>query len=112
MEATPLDRIADWAGGQLLTGASESLIRDISTDSRVEKPDSLFVALVGPNFDGRQYVGAAAKNGSIAALTHGESPCEIPETLSHVKTDDSLRAMGRMASQYRRQFDLPVIAVE
>jgi UDP-N-acetylmuramyl tripeptide synthase len=39
----------------------------VSIDTRTLQPGELFVALVGPNFDGHEFVGSAAARGAVGA---------------------------------------------
>ncbi len=45
--------------------------RGVSTDTRTLREGELFFALSGPNFDGKDYVGAAKAAGAAAAVVAG-----------------------------------------
>jgi UDP-N-acetylmuramoyl-tripeptide--D-alanyl-D-alanine ligase len=79
----------------------------VSTDSRALKAGELFVALRGPNFDGHAFVADARERGAAGAVV--ERPLDPP--LPWLRVPDSLAALGAMAGEWRRRFDLPVIAV-
>jgi UDP-N-acetylmuramoyl-tripeptide--D-alanyl-D-alanine ligase len=79
----------------------------VATDSRTLNPGSLFVALRGPNFDGTQFVAAAAQRGAIGALV--EHAVDAP--LSQIVVGDTLRALQSLAAAWRAQFTLPLVAV-
>ena len=79
----------------------------VSTDSRTLGPGALFVALQGPNFDGREFVGAAAARGAVAALVHEAVPVPLPQ----IVVPDALRALQQLAQTWRETFDLPIVAV-
>ena len=79
----------------------------ISTDSRSLSAGDLFVALVGPNFDGHNFAAAAAERGAVAAVVSRPMPGALPQILVH----DTLRALQRAAESWRAQFDIPVVAV-
>ncbi|MGC2032700.1 MAG: Mur ligase domain-containing protein, partial [Steroidobacteraceae bacterium] len=53
-------------GGQLV--GEDHPYGAVATDSRTLGVGSLFVALRGPNFDGRDFVAAAAARGAIGAI--------------------------------------------
>ena len=53
-------------GGTLV--GMDSAFGAVSTDSRSLNAGDLFVALVGPNFDGHAFVAAAAERGAVAAV--------------------------------------------
>lgn len=79
----------------------------VSTDSRAVQPNELFVALRGPRHDGHAFVAEAARRGAAAAIV--ERPLEL--ALPQLRVGDSLAALGALAAAWRRQFELPVIAV-
>jgi UDP-N-acetylmuramoyl-tripeptide--D-alanyl-D-alanine ligase len=79
----------------------------VSTDSRTLARGELFVALVGPSFDGHDFVAAAAARGAAAAVVARPLPVAIPQ----IVVDDTLRALQRAAAAWRAQFAIPVVAV-
>ena len=79
----------------------------VATDSRTLAPGTLFVALRGPNFDGAQFVAAAAARGAIGAIVERAVPHEVPQ----VVVPDALQALQQLGRAWRSQFSLPVVAV-
>ncbi|MCB1738790.1 MAG: UDP-N-acetylmuramoyl-tripeptide--D-alanyl-D-alanine ligase [Gammaproteobacteria bacterium] len=69
----------------------------VCTDSRRLQPGNLFVALRGPNFDGHRFVASAAEAGAVAALVDHCVQAELPQ----VQVDDTLRALGALAADWR-----------
>jgi len=92
-------------GGRLL--GEDRAYGAVATDSRTLNPGSLFVALRGPNFDGAQFVAAAAARGAVGALL--ERPVDAP--LTQLVVADALRALQTLAAAWRAQFILPLVAV-
>ena len=86
---------------------AEVRFRGVSTDSRRDCTGTLFFALRGPNFDGDDYVEAAARAGAVAAVT--ERPAD--EGLPRLVVADTRSALGRLAAEWRRRFDVPFVAV-
>src|ERR1700734_2360340 len=101
-----LQDAATAVGGQLV--GDDRPYGAVVTDSRTLKPGSLFVALRGPNFDGRDFVAAAATQGAIGALVESAVP-HAP--LPQVVVPDALRALQALGAAWRNQFTLPVVAV-
>src|SRR5580700_11213106 len=101
-----LQDAANAVGGQLV--GDDRPYGAVVTDSRTLKPGSLFVALRGPNFDGRDFVAAAATQGAIGALVESAVP-HAP--LPQVVVPDALRALQALGAAWRNQFTLPVVAV-
>jgi UDP-N-acetylmuramoyl-tripeptide--D-alanyl-D-alanine ligase len=79
----------------------------VSTDSRTLKPGALFVALRGPNFDGGEFVAAAAAAGAIGALVERV----VPHALPQVVVPDALRALQTLGQAWRADFTLPIVAI-
>jgi UDP-N-acetylmuramoyl-tripeptide--D-alanyl-D-alanine ligase len=79
----------------------------VSSDSRTLEPGSLFVALRGPNFDGGDFVAAAAARGAVAALVERR----VSAPLTQIVVPDALRALQQLASAWRAQFDYPIVGV-
>ena len=79
----------------------------VSTDSRTLGAGALFVALHGPNFDGAEYVSAAASRGAVGALVDRK----IATTLPQIVVPDTLRALQQLGTAWRNGFDIPIVAV-
>jgi UDP-N-acetylmuramoyl-tripeptide--D-alanyl-D-alanine ligase len=89
-----------------LQGA-DATFTGVSTDTRTIKAGDLFVALVGPNFDGHNFVAQAANAGAVGALV-GRA---LDTPLAQVRVDDTRLALGRLAVAWRARFRIPVVAV-
>lgn len=80
----------------------------IATDTRTIKPGDIFLAIVGDNFDGHDYINAAASAGAVAAIVQHPVSTTIPQL---VVTDTRL-ALGHLAAYRRRQHpDVKIIAI-
>src|ERR1019366_4106305 len=100
-----LGDVAQAVGGQLV--GADYPYSAVATDSRTLAPGALFVALRGPNFDGREFVAAAATRGAIGAIV--ESP--VSHALSQVVVPDALRALQQLSRAWRADFTRPLVAV-
>ena len=89
-----------------LTGGDGAFL-GVSTDTRKLEAGQLFVALRGPRFDGHKFLQEAADRGAAAALVSTASDVAI----SQVRVPDTLRALGELAADWRRRFDIPVIGI-
>ncbi len=91
-----------------IKGVSGDLVlKGVSTDTRCILPGQLFIALRGPNFDGHQFIDQAIANGAVAVV----SEHEISQDVACLIVKDCRKALGQLASAWRQQFDIPVIAV-
>jgi len=79
----------------------------VSTDTRTLARGNLFVALVGPHFDGHGFVSEAVGKGAIGALVARELETDI----ATVQVADTRLGLGQLAAHWRNQFQIPVIAV-
>ncbi|MDS1142593.1 bifunctional UDP-N-acetylmuramoyl-L-alanyl-D-glutamate--2,6-diaminopimelate ligase MurE/UDP-N-acetylmuramoyl-tripeptide--D-alanyl-D-alanine ligase MurF [Pusillimonas sp. SM2304] len=80
----------------------------ISTDTRSIGPGQLFVALKGDAFDGHAYLETARAAGACAAVVEQkDSTVDMPQ----FALGDTRQALIRIGRIWRRQHELPVIAV-
>lgn len=82
----------------------------ISTDTRSLSHGQVFVALVGENHDGHEYLQQAADAGATAAVVQ-RIPEDAPGSLHLYLVEDTLRALGRIGRFHRRRMGWTVVAV-
>ncbi|MBI3849046.1 MAG: UDP-N-acetylmuramoyl-tripeptide--D-alanyl-D-alanine ligase [Verrucomicrobia bacterium] len=98
--------------GEQVSGAPETLINRVCTDSRQAQRGDLFVALAGERFDGHDFLAEVARKGAAAVLINRSKATVTPAIGCAVITvADPRQALGRLAARYRMDFALPVIAV-
>ena len=100
-----LQRAAQWLSVPAPSG--ELTFRGVTTDSRAVEPGALFVALKGPNFDGHDFVEAAAANGAVAAVVEHPVDAGLPQ----LQVDSTLKALGELAAGWRRLLGLTVVGI-
>jgi UDP-N-acetylmuramoyl-tripeptide--D-alanyl-D-alanine ligase len=87
----------------------------VSTDTRTIAPGDLFIALKGENFDGSKFVAEALKAGAVAAVVNAASREQLAQSLnpesSILYVEDTRIALGQLAAHWRKQFDIPLIAI-
>ena len=91
-----------------LVGANVGFAR-VVTDTRKLAPGDLFVALKGERFDGHDFVQRALAQGAAAALVAADRASGFAGPL--IAVDDTLAALGALATHWRQRFDLPVVAI-
>jgi UDP-N-acetylmuramoyl-tripeptide--D-alanyl-D-alanine ligase len=96
-----------------LKGEGRSMVTGVSTDSRTLQKGMLFFALRGEHFNGHDYLENAFHQGACAAVVDHEWPGagEKIKNWNIIEVDNTLTALQEMASGYRRQFEIPVIAI-
>jgi UDP-N-acetylmuramoyl-tripeptide--D-alanyl-D-alanine ligase len=112
--AWTLDDVLAATGGELLGEAKTQTFLGISTDSRTLRPGELFVALVGENFNGHQFIAQAASSGSagvVVALSSAEILDAEALQVTMIGVSDTLRAFGDLASFWRAHHSIPVVAI-
>ena len=72
-------------------------INQVSTDTRSIEPGSLFVALMGPNFDAHDFLAQAASAGAAAVMV--SKPVDTP--LPVIKVEDTRLALGALGGAVR-----------
>lgn len=96
--------------GKLVAGREGAMMRGVSTDTRTIKRGNLFFALQGERFDGHDYLPLAFRKGAGGAVVMKNlSPRFKGKNIARVT--DTTRALGDLASFWRRRFSIPVVAV-
>lgn len=95
--------------GELLNIQNDNLTIDvISTDSRKITKQSLFIALVGENFDGHQFAVQAIKDGAVAVIVN--HPIE-DNSIPQIVVKDTRQALGQIAGFIRQQSSAKIVAL-
>ena len=111
MEPRPLHYIAQAVSGELRHGSPDKMVARLCTDSRLAEPGDLFFALAGERHDAHRFLPEAAQRGAGALVAERDKlpadfhPCAV------IAVGNTRSALGQLGARYRRDFDLPVIAV-
>lgn len=70
------------------------VVHDVTTDSRLVVPGSIFVAIMGTNFDGHNAIGDAVMRGAVAVIVEREP--ESPYPIPCVVVKDSRKAFAEI----------------
>ncbi|WJG08732.1 UDP-N-acetylmuramoyl-tripeptide--D-alanyl-D-alanine ligase [Aliiglaciecola sp. LCG003] len=92
MITVTLEWVAEQVDGRLI-GENRS-ITGVSTDTRTIAPGDLFIALVGPNFDGHKFVAAAIKQGALASIVSQPIESDLP----YILVEDTKLALGALSA--------------
>lgn len=90
-----------------------ALVKNIFFDSRrIAFPaDGVFFALNGQRFDGHDFIGEVYRAGGRCFVIDKNIDIRPYPAANFLKVSDSLRALQRLATFHREQFDLPVIGI-
>ena len=109
MEPRSLEFVSRACGGELISGSGETQVPRVNTDSRQARPGDLFVAIKGEKFDGHDFIGDVAQKGATAVMV--DRAQARPMNAGVIAVEDTRKALGQLGARYRRDFQLPVIAV-
>jgi len=91
--------------------ANTGVFNGVSIDSRTTKPGNCFFAIPGENFDGHDYVSQAFSKGAVCAVVSKDIDKEKPDGKYLLKVEDTIKALGDLAREYRREAGFKVIAI-
>jgi len=107
----PLNEIASAVNGTLVGEDDGVFIDAINTDSRKLSGGELFIALKGDNFDGHTFCRNAIERGAEALLVSDRAAAGEDAGVPLVCVDDTLEAMGRLASYVCGKVSTRLIAI-
>jgi UDP-N-acetylmuramoyl-tripeptide--D-alanyl-D-alanine ligase len=109
MDTLTLHKLAEMSGG-VPDGDVSLEVSRVVTDSRSVKPGELFVALRGEHFDGHAFLGEVFAKGVRTAVV--EASCSVaPMGMSLIRVPDTLEALQKLASEYRRTLAVRVVGI-
>ncbi len=107
-----LAQVAAWLDGAHLVGPADLSVQRVHTDTRTIEAGDLFVALQGERFDANAFLHDAQAQGAAAVLCHaGLESSAYPAGLPRIEVADTKQALAQLATAWRAQFTLPLVAV-
>ena len=96
-----------------IIGTFDQPIVGATIDSRKVAPGNLFVALPGENTDGHTFIPNAIKSGASAVLCNANwaGAANWNGVVPLITVPDVTIALGELARNHRRNFDLPILAI-
>ncbi len=101
-----IDEIVKATKGKIISKSSDEVTK-IVTDSRLTDEKSLFVPLLGENFDAHDFLEDVEKNGCKAVLTSKDYKGD----LTVIKVEDTKKALGDIARYYIKKLNPVKVAV-
>jgi UDP-N-acetylmuramoyl-tripeptide--D-alanyl-D-alanine ligase len=83
----------------------------VSTDSRTTKADDCFFAITGENLDGHDFISDAFDAGAVCAVVGKDADTKKLTGRCILTVDDTIKALGRLAANYRQKNSFKVIAI-
>ncbi len=104
-----LEKILKNVSYTLIKGSLDKEINDIKYDSRKVTSKDIYVALVGYNTDGHEYIKDAIKKGATVIVI--SKFLEIDSDITVIKVDDTRIALSYMASNYFGNPDTELVKI-
>lgn len=82
-------------------------IRSVSINTRTLQPGDIFIAIAGENHDGHDFIKQAEQQGAIGLIISKPIKTELP----YVIVTDTRQALGVLATEHRKKFAIPIIAL-
>jgi len=115
MKSITIGQIIDATGGSLTSGDLGIIVSGVTTDSRKVVPGDLFIALIGENHDGHDYIDIAMEQGCAAVMVSRPVPRLVAPasqlSVACVQVPDTLKGLQDLARDYIARFSLKKIAV-
>ncbi|NLR79426.1 UDP-N-acetylmuramoyl-tripeptide--D-alanyl-D-alanine ligase [Chitinophaga eiseniae] len=83
--------------------------RSVQTDTRKLKPNDIFFALKGGNFNGNEFAAKALEMGAAFAVVDEAAYYTVPEKMMLV--EDALVTLQQLALRHRQQLNIPFLAI-
>nr|WP_315467702.1 UDP-N-acetylmuramoyl-tripeptide--D-alanyl-D-alanine ligase [uncultured Undibacterium sp.] len=103
---TSLRQLQKVVANSTVTGDTD--FAGLSMDSRKIEQGNVFLALRGETFDAHDFLGMVAESGAVAVIAE-RVPTDFP--IPALIVPDTKQALAEIATYWRQQFALPVIAV-
>lgn len=99
--------------GKLVCKSNEEvLVNDIVIDSRKASKDNAFVAIVGENLDGHDFINLAINQGCKTIIKNKDNNVDIEnKEINVIEVNNTEIALGDIARFYKNKFKIPFIAV-
>jgi len=109
LEGHKVRELIEAISGRLIQGNQNTIINNISIDSRTLVSGDLFFALIGPHFDGHNFIIEAFDKGAVGAVI-----CKNVDSLLHnkeigkdkiiIEVKDTLLALQNWSKYYKNRF--------
>ena len=83
-------------------------INGISTDSREVQKGDLYIAIKGEKVNGYEFLEQVFENGAAYAMV---SKKQTSTTGKQIEVGDTVKSIGKIATEWRSQFNIPVIGI-
>ena len=104
--------ILNVCSGKILYGNENEKVNNFSKDTRIINGNDVYVGIKGETFDGNQfYMDAFDKGANVCIVDNKEIDYKKVDGKTIILVEDTIKALGKLASYKRSLYDIPVIAV-
>ena len=100
--------------GRQISGSPDEFVKGLSTDSRKITPGYIFLALKGDRYDGHNFTTNAINAGAMGVIVESDTTIAnklFNNNLVVINVSSTLKALGDLASWWRKQWGGKVIAI-
>ncbi|MDO5100045.1 MAG: UDP-N-acetylmuramoyl-tripeptide--D-alanyl-D-alanine ligase [Eubacteriales bacterium] len=90
---------------------TETVLETVSTDSRTDFHNGVFIAIKGERVDGHHYIEKAFAAGAKLAIGEEPAPETLPVGHAYLQVENSVTALQQLASAYRDKLAAPIIGI-
>ena len=106
-----VNEIAEMMDGTVIDGDPCITIGDYSLSSKEGDSETLFLPVVGERVDAHNFIADARSHGMIATTTERNRVEEDTEGMTYIAVDNTLAALQRLGSRYRKCFDVKCVGI-
>ena len=110
METLSFEKIHSYLTGNLISNNNKNDILEIVIDSREATDKSLFIPIIGENHDGHKFLESAYENGCRSFLIDKNHKFDKND-INLIEVKDTKLAYGEIAKNYKRELNIPCIAI-
>jgi len=106
--------ISSVINGRQISGSPNEFVKGLSTDSRKMTPGYIFLALKGERYDGHDFLNNAINAGAMGVIVESDTTIAkrlFNNNLAVINVSSTLKALGDLASWWRKQWGGKVIAI-
>ncbi len=109
MKSMTVGEIAKAVDGTLICGDENTVITNITTDSRKIDENTLFIPLVGEKFDAHDFIGQTVENGVAAVFTHKDM--DKIDNVAVIRVENTQKALQDTARYYKSRFNIRTVGL-
>lgn len=112
MKCLTISELVLATNGKLVIGNENDRINDVVIDSRKANEKNVFVAIIGENLDGHNFMESAYKQGCKTFIKNESNSIKLDASdINLIEVKNTEIALGDIAKYYKEKFDIPYIGV-